>query len=175
MIKNQRFKIVREALRLDQTAIAEGLGVKQGTISGIENGKSGLSKKIVQALSDVYGVRPEFFDDGKEPIFDKNLIKLTSKQLPSINNVNQVQFTETTANLYMIPIKAFGGFLAGYSNKAYLDSLEKVSFPWVRGECYAFEIEGYSMIKEDTKEESYYPGSWVVCSELSDISWLQKN
>jgi transcriptional regulator with XRE-family HTH domain len=172
--KNQRFKIVREALELDQRAIGEAIGLEQGTISGIENGKSGISKRVLSGLADSFGVRKEYIMDGEEPMFDKSLIK-TNPNILSEPEVRYGVLPKVAPNLYMIPIKAFGGFLSGYSNKAYLDSLEKVSFPWVRGTCFAFEIEGFSMVSDDSREESFYPGTWVVCTELENLNWLQKD
>jgi transcriptional regulator with XRE-family HTH domain len=173
--KNQRFKIVRETLKLDQNTIAKGLNVGQGTISGIENGRSGISKKILQALSDVYGVNPEYIETGTGKMIIHTLIK--KEVPPSIvaeENAHYSIIPPSKANMFIVPIKAYGGFLAGYSNKAYMDSLEKISYPWVRGECYAFEVEGFSMVSDNAKEESYYPGTMVVCTELNGL-WMQKN
>lgn len=172
---NQRFKIVREELNLDQIAIGKALGLEQGTISGIENGRSGISKRVLTGMEENFGVRREYILEGKKPIFDKSLIKTETTNIISEPNVSYGVLPKIPANLFMIPIKAFGGFLSGYSNKAYLDSLEKVSFPWVRGTCFAFEVEGFSMVSEDSHEESFYPGTWVVCTELENFNWLQKN
>lgn len=82
-------------------------------------------------------------------------------------------------NLIVVPLKAFGGFLAGYKNKVYIDSLEHHSFPWIHGECYAFEIEGFSMYKTklidgEIFEVGYKPGSFVVATPLEKFEGLMK-
>lgn len=176
--KNQRFKLVREALKLDQISFANALNLKQGTISGIENGRSGISRKVLQALAEQFGVDPAYIEEGKGKMFDPSLI-VTHKDhaIPSSLSEPSVHYAiipPTKNNMYIVPIKAYGGFLAGYSNKAYMDSLEKIPYPWVRSECYAFEVEGFSMVSENSKEESYYPGTLVVCTELNGM-WMQKN
>lgn len=74
-------------------------------------------------------------------------------------------------NLYIVPIKAQGGFLKGYNEKATLDRLEKRHYPEINGECFAFEIEGLSMylyriLDGVLYESGYAPGSQVITTKL---------
>lgn len=78
-------------------------------------------------------------------------------------------------NCYVVPVKAFGGFLSGYQDPVFLESLHKTSFPLVRGECFMFEVDGDSMIKDGDSDSSYIPGSWVVGTLLESFDYLQKN
>lgn len=96
------------------------------------------------------------------------------KTIPSISNA-RAQDIESPANCYIVPIKAFGGFLNGYENKSYMNTLEKTSFPLVRGECFLFEVDGFSMVVDEAKEDSFMPGSWVVTTRLSGFNDLMKN
>jgi len=68
----------------------------------------------------------------------------------------------------IVPLKAYGGFLNGYANRVFLDSLEYAQFPFIKGQCFAFEVEGFSMMPEIT------PGDYVVCTEIPDVNWLNK-
>jgi hypothetical protein len=64
-------------------------------------------------------------------------------------------------NITHVPLYAYGGFMRGYANKVYLESLEKYSLPGITGEHFSFEAQGMSMyLKEDNRSIS--PGDWVI-------------
>lgn len=90
-------------------------------------------------------------------------------------NAKEINIEHSRFNMYMVPVKAQGGFFKGYEDATYLDSLEKYPFPFVRGKCFAFEVEGFSMVNEDDPRGSYYPGDWVVCTQIESFSWLTRN
>ncbi len=46
--------------------------------------------------------------------------------------IREKKQTNDLGNCFMIPLKAFGGFLEGYKNKVFLDSLEKSYFPNIK-------------------------------------------
>lgn len=91
-----------------------------------------------------------------------NIFNVPAVTLPETNH------TEIKLNLMIVPLKAYGGFLNGYANRVFLDSLEYAHFPFIKGQCYAFEIEGFSMMPE------IMPGDYVVCTEIPDVTWLTK-
>lgn len=46
-------------------------------------------------------------------------------------------------DMWVAPIKTQGGFIEGYGDNALLaDQIEKIYFPFIGQECFAFEIEG---------------------------------
>jgi SOS-response transcriptional repressor LexA len=83
---------------------------------------------------------------------------------------NVKPFTRSTGvnNMYIVPIKAYGGFLTGYESPVFLDTLEKAPFPFIKGECFAFEVDGFSMYKD------YVPGDFVVTTPVENFDWLSK-
>ncbi|MDF2435326.1 MAG: hypothetical protein JWP44_4957 [Mucilaginibacter sp.] len=89
-------------------------------------------------------------------------------QTNATENIKRVAIQNDNLNMYVVSLKASGGFLSGYENKVYDNSIQKISFPLVRGECFAFEIEGFSMAPE------YNPGDWFVGSRLEGFDWLVK-
>lgn len=172
--ENKRFQELRIKLELNQDELANKLEMNQGTISGIENGKSGVSKKVLKKMGEVFGIRPEYILNGEQPIYDDSL-KSNNKTNASLYLVNPER-----QNMIIVPIKAFGGFLSGYANKAYVDTLEKTAFPFVRGECFAFEVEGMSMYKtvvvdKEIFETGYAPGSHVICTPIENFTWMTKD
>lgn len=72
-------------------------------------------------------------------------------------------------NMIIVPAKAYGGFLQGYADPEFLESLKKIEFPKIQGECYQFEVEGFSMIPQ------YPPQSDVIATAVENINWLRKD
>lgn len=98
----------------------------------------------------------------------KNFPFSTLKTEKTKSNVSNFTLDNGKSNLFIVPLKAFGGFLTGYADTVFMQTLEKVSFPFVKGECFAFEVEGYSMFPE------YNPNDYVVCTEVEDLRHLRK-
>lgn len=85
-----------------------------------------------------------------------------------ISNVKPFTRSTGTNNMYIVPIKAYGGFLTGYESPIFLETLEKAPFPFIKGECFAFEVDGFSMYKD------YVPGDFVVTTPVENLDWLSK-
>ncbi|WP_166785170.1 S24 family peptidase [Sphingobacterium psychroaquaticum] len=72
-------------------------------------------------------------------------------------------------NMWVVPIKAQGGFLEGYGDTVLMDrNIEKIYFPFIGSECFAFEIEGLSMLTE------YVPGEYFVGTPVENFNHLVK-
>jgi len=172
MTENQRFKIIREELGLDQSVFGGYIELKQGTVSDIERGKAGVSSKVLKKLLDNLGVNPEYIKEGKLPKFIDESKKISINT--DFSNVKSYDISDGKRNMYIVPLKAVGGFLNGYEDTAFLNTLEKVSNPNVKGESFQFEVTGFSMVKKGNSRESYYPGDKIVCTIIEKIEWLQK-
>ncbi|MFD2599865.1 helix-turn-helix transcriptional regulator [Sphingobacterium corticis] len=74
-----------------------------------------------------------------------------------------------TPNMWVVPIKAQGGFLEGYGDTVLLEqNVEKVYFPFIGSECFAFEIDGLSMVTD------YMPGEYFVGTPIENFNHLVK-
>ena len=72
-------------------------------------------------------------------------------------------------NMWVVPIKAQGGFLEGYGDNVLLEqNIEKVYFPFIGQECFAFEIDGLSMVTD------YMPGEYFVGTPIENFNHLVK-
>ncbi|MGJ1516488.1 LexA family transcriptional regulator [Sphingobacterium siyangense] len=72
-------------------------------------------------------------------------------------------------NMWVVPIKAQGGFLEGYGDNVLMaQNIEKVYFPFIGHECFAFEIDGLSMLTE------YVPGEYFVGTPIENFNHLVK-
>ena len=67
--KGERLRDLREALRLTQQAVADQLQLSPKSISNIEAGRVDLTDRNITALSEAYGVSPEWLRTGRGPMF----------------------------------------------------------------------------------------------------------
>lgn len=127
-------------------------------------------------LSNKLGITPQSVYEQlrKERIGDVFKAKLVRANLNIFGNIQTTVTVPNNTenqklNLMIVPLKAYGGFLNGYANRVFLDSLEYSQFPFIKGQCFAFEVENFSMSPEIN------PGDYVVCTEIPDPDWLTKN
>jgi hypothetical protein len=71
-------------------------------------------------------------------------------------------------NMWWVPAKAEAGFIRGFAQRLFPNMIQKGSMPLIQGECFGFEIDGFSMFPD------YMPGTFIVCTLLEDSSWLRK-
>jgi transcriptional regulator with XRE-family HTH domain len=69
MNENQRLKEIRKALNLNQRTFSEALGIKQGSYSDVERGKTGVSAVIIKGLITKFRVDPLWLCEGKGDMF----------------------------------------------------------------------------------------------------------
>lgn len=72
-------------------------------------------------------------------------------------------------NIIFVPLYAYGGFLSGYANKVFMDSLERYSYPGIIGEHYMFEVQGDSM------KGFVSAGDRVIARPEERLDWMVKN
>lgn len=71
-------------------------------------------------------------------------------------------------NITYVPLFAYGGFLHGYANKVFMDTLEKFSLPGIHGEHFAFEVQGSSMAPYAN------PGDIVISRKEERLEYMIK-
>lgn len=80
LIKNQRIKILRQELWLDQLQFAKAIGMKQGSISDVERGKAQVSSTLISKLQTTFNINSEYILFGKAFL----LFKTCEQQQPLI-------------------------------------------------------------------------------------------
>lgn len=65
MIPNTKFKAFREGLNLTQTEFAASLGISQATITDIERGRIGISKRVMRKINEKYNIEVGYFNTDK--------------------------------------------------------------------------------------------------------------
>lgn len=139
--------------RLTVGKVKELLGLSNTAYYSLFNSKN-LTRESVNRITTAFGV-------SEEEIWGDDLSK---------SNAKPAAFKGTgKPNMWVVPIKAQGGFLEGYGDSVLLEqNIEKVYFPFIGQECFAFEIDGLSMITE------YLPGEYFVGTPIENFKHLVK-
>ncbi len=92
----------------------------------------------------------------------------TNKYLRKLHEFNESPFLiiPRADNIIHVPLIAYGGFLQGYANKVYIDSLERYSLPGITGEHYSFEVDGMSMY------DFAAPGDYAIAKPIEKFEWM---
>jgi len=62
MEPNLKFREMRKGLNLSQVDFAAKIGVSQGTITDVERGRIGVSKKLKSKIKEIFGIESGYFD-----------------------------------------------------------------------------------------------------------------
>lgn len=113
-----------------------------------------------------YFLRSEL-DEGFLETLEKKGYKFNLDEPLVFNDAVQV-YQPPKGNIVYVPLVAYGGFLQGYSNKVFIDSLEKFSLPGIHGEHFAFEVQGNSMAPYANS------GDLVIARKEESLEWMVK-
>lgn len=149
---HNKIKRIIDEMKLNNNSFARLIGVTSTTIDSITIGRlqsDGNRKRTKPGFDLVYSIitrcniNPEYFFGNSEEIFVKlgNTNSL-SLSLPKIVTVNQ----EGEENINFVGVKARAGYLDGYSDPEYMETLPSFSMPMLKNGTYrCFEIKGNSM------------------------------
>lgn len=153
--KNIRF--LREWKKLSQEALAVDLDITRARLVTYENGRNEPPIGILIRLS-------EYFNISVDALLKGDLTKTDPEALMKVGK-NRILFPITMdkeGNDYIeiIPAKASAGYLRGYSDPEYIESLQKMKLPFLpTGKHRAFPIKGDSM--PPLREGAYIIGKYV--------------
>lgn len=69
MTDNQRLKKIRAKVKLNQPQFASALNMKQGSISDIERGRTGVSSKLKKELEKVFYIASSYWENDEGAMF----------------------------------------------------------------------------------------------------------
>ncbi|MCE7990458.1 MAG: LexA family transcriptional regulator [Roseivirga sp.] len=106
-------------------------------------------------LSAEKGAKPYRIDE--EP----NLPIVNEPASPAIRPVMVTMNDQMAENIAFVPLKAQAGYLQGYENQEYVETLPSFGLPgFQNGTFRAFEVEGHSMLQIDNK--GFHPGDITI-------------
>lgn len=154
---SKNIKYLREAQKLSQEALAIDLDITRGRLVTYEKGRNEPPIGILIKLSD-------YFHISLDALLKGDLTKTNPEALMKVGK-NRILFPVTMDKegndfIEIIPAKATAGYLLGYSDPEYVESLQKMKLPFLpTGKHRAFPIKGDSM--PPVKEGSYIIGKYV--------------
>ncbi|MEN2434778.1 LexA family transcriptional regulator [Weeksellaceae bacterium A-14] len=159
---NMRF--LRTQRELSQQKVADYLFITRGRYSKYEDGSSEPPIEILLRISKFFGISIDLMvsvDIRKYPL--EEMLNLPENRVLLPIKVDG----EGNNQIEIIPQKASMGYLNGYSDPEYIDSLQTISLPFLRnGKFRAFPAEGDSM-------PPYKDGTYIVGKYVEDLSDLK--
>ena len=158
----------RQEFKLTQNQVAAMFNCKQSNISGMEKSMRDLEPYQKEILVQKYGETAV----NKYIKVQSNDIDTKSSSIQS--NAHAVEDLNYM-NVPVVHIKARCGYLAGYADEGYIDSLPTMPVivdKTYHGRYMIFEAEGDSM--DDGTRNSICDGDKLLCREVRRDLWLPK-
>jgi phage repressor protein C with HTH and peptisase S24 domain len=170
-----RIKTLMDEDNLNQQDVADKVERHFSLVSKYLNSKKGISRSFLLLLQDRLGWSADWIDTGKgSKRLSKNEWVANNEQIETgvredISPYNgKFRGVSDKLNMWWVPAKAEAGFINGFAKRIFPSMIKKGSMPLISGECFGFEIDGFSMFPD------FLPGTFIVCTTLEDSSWLRK-
>lgn len=167
---NTRLLLLIKNKQMNVNSFSLACGLKPQIVHNIVSAKGRQTNPSFEVLQKILStfddINPDWLIHGTEP-FNKN-VSIASEPHEVYQSQPRPINSMGLPNCYYVPIKAYGGFLNGYENSVFLEGLQKFNVPFITGECFCFEIDGFSMADE------YLPGDKVYCTKLTGVNELLK-
>ncbi len=186
----ERLKALRQQIGLNQQQVADKVGKSRPRIATYETQANvRIPADVLQKLAKLYKTTPDYIEQGTAavapkmgPVVTANIPVLPSNgptlpaYMPAVGHhpidyisgrsVRPVVVTIDRygrENVVLVPVKAQAGYLTGYSNPDFIQSLRVYSIPGCEDGTYRiFEVEGDSMV------DTIRNGDMVVTRYLDD-------
>jgi len=151
---NEKIKLIIDHFALNNNSFAKRIGVTSTTIDSITSGRlqpDGTRKRtkpgydLLQSIITEFDINPEYlFGENKQMLISSIQSNQTYTGMPQVVAVDQ----EGEENVVYIPIKARAGYLDGYGDPDYIETLPSFRMPHLTNGTYrCFEVQGNSMVR----------------------------
>ena len=158
----QNIRYLRKVNQMTQQQLADSLDIKRALVGSYEEGRATPKVLILQRLSALFGFS---IDD----LLGNDLeLGMPNKKGPeSVLQILPIVVDSKNEELIpIVPVKALAGYLNGYSDPEFVESLPRFFMPipeLSRERTYrVFQIKGDSMLP-------VAPGAYVFCEFLADL------
>lgn len=163
-IFSENMRYLRGKLNLSQQKVADDLLITRGRYGKYEEGATEPPQEILIKISKYYNVSIDL-------LLTINVSKFSIDEimeLPDNRIVLPIRVDRDGNNeIEIIPQKASMGYLNGYSDPEYIESLETISLPFLHHAKFrAFPADGDSM-------PPYKDGTYIVGKYIEDLSELK--
>ena len=168
---DEKITAIINHFHLNNFSFSKRIGVTGTTIDSIVNGrpqKDGTRKKtkpgydVLTAIIDTFNINPDYLF-GKSNVMLKSDVKegQTYSGMPQVIAVNQTG----DENVVYVPVKARAGYLDGYGDPSYIETLPSFNMPHLTNGTYrCFEVKGNSMVR------TFFDGDLVFGKYVEDLS-----
>lgn len=155
---------LRELKKQTQEYFASELGISRERVASYEQGRSSPPVELLVRLSDYFRLPIDvLIRNDLSRAGDASFLRIGSQRI-----LFPVQVNEDNEDMVeIVPEDASAGYLRGYSDPEYIESLNSLKLPFLpTGKHRAFPIKGDSMLPVKS-------GSFVIARFLEDIRDLQ--
>jgi len=174
VFNGRKLLILREKKFLTQEQLSAKIGLYRQSIIDYEKGKSVPRKQTLQAIADFFEVDPKYFLTEEE----KNITRVNEPELGGgyVKEKSNAQYSLLDqVEVPLLEMRAQAGYLRGYKDPEYMESLPKVYVSREfdhGGNFMAFRLGGDSM--DDGTKRSFCDNDIVLCRELHQKYWSSK-
>jgi transcriptional regulator with XRE-family HTH domain len=156
MNQAERLKMLRRKAGLNQQQVAGHIGKSRSRVATFETqSQVRIPYTVMSKLAELYKTTPDYIEHGADIKQQTQAAEYASGKyirplVVTVDNTGQ-------ENILFVPVKARAGYLLGYGDPEYIQSLYACSMPgFTNGTFRIFEVEGYSM------SNTLQPGDMVV-------------
>lgn len=167
---DDKIKTIIQHFNLNNFSFSKRIGVTGTTVDSIVNGRAqadGTRKKtkpgydVLTAIINEFNINPDY-------LFGKSdaMLKSEVPQIQTYSGVPQVIAVNDTGheNVVYVPIKARAGYLDGYGDTEFIDTLPSFNMPHLNnGTFRCFEVQGNSMVR------TFFDGDLVFGKYVEDL------
>lgn len=156
-------KHLRELKNLTQEYFASELNISRERVASYEQGRSSPPVEILIEFSNYFNLPIDvLIKNDLTGTADTSFIKIGNQRILFPIKVNE----ENEDMIEIIPADASAGYLRGYTDPEYIESLNNLKLPFLpTGKHRAFPIKGDSMLPIKS-------GSLIIAKYLEDITYL---
>lgn len=163
---NENIKFLRKKFGFTQETFAEAIGIKRSLVGAYEEGRADPRLNNLLKMSDVFNV-------SVDTLITKDVSAIPDEELhqPKEGSAKVLAITvdqEDNENIELIPQKASAGYLNGYADPSYIESLPRFQLPFLPNNATyrAFEISGDSMLP-------IQPGTIIIGEYLEHVNHIR--
>lgn len=171
---DQKITAIINHFQLNNYAFSKRIGVTGTTIDSIVNGRpqpDGTRKKtkpgydVLSAIIDQFNINPNYLFGKSDVMLKQDVAKIqTYSGVPQVVAVNQ----NDEENVVYIPVKARAGYLEGYGDSEYIETLPSFYMPQLTNGTYrCFEVQGNSMVR------TFFDGDLVFGKYVEDLAYIK--
>jgi len=165
-IFSENIRFLRAQKNLSQQELADRISMSRVRYSKYEDGRSEPPYELLIRISKYFNISIDLLltvDIRKYPL--EEVLKLPNNRIVLPVVVDKLG----NNSIEIVPQKASMGYLSGYSDPEYIESLQRISFPFLtNGKYRAFPAKGDSM-------PPFKDGSYIIGKYVENIDDLKPN